>query len=659
MAVATLLTIAYAAHALFDVGGHGLDGLFQKWVNDAVVLLCSAACLVRAVANRRNRAAWVLFSLGMASWAIGNVYYSLFLIDQNPLPIPSVGDAFWLGIYPFTYAGVALLVRSRLPSWRTSMWLDAIIAAGAVSSVCVGLVVSAVAGSAVGSPAIQLLTDLAYPVGDLILLGLVIGAIGLGGWTLDRTWLALGGGFLAFTVTDGLFLVKTAQGTYQVGTIIDAGWLLCAVLVAVAAWQPDVPPTQARVDGWRFVVMPGIFFMIALGMMTLGDANRDHSWTLVLASATLIGVLARMVLTFREYMHMLHLRTNEAETDALTGIRNRRRLLEDLAIAARDGSPDAPVAFGLCDLDGFKPYNDTYGHPAGDALLTRLGQELESAVRPGGRAYRIGGDEFCVIVPCAPGGAERAIAEAADALSSSGEGFSTKASFGAVELDGANNDPNEALRLADQRMYQQKRGGRHQGADAIACLLRAAAERDAQLVAHELDVAHLAEQVATRLGLSQLQVAETRRAAELHDIGKIAVPDAILDKRSTLTPDELEFIRRHTIIGERILQAAPSLVGVAELVRSSHERYDGSGYPDRLRGDQIPIGARIIAVCDSFDAMCTDRTYRSGKSEAAAEAELRRCSGTQFDPVVVDAFLAARHEDAAPLAAASPLAAGR
>src|SRR6202020_2684917 len=140
------------------------------------------------------------------------------------------------------------------------------------------------------------------------------------------------------------------------------------------------------------------------------------------------------------------------------------------------------------------------------------------------------------------------------------------------------------------------------------------------------------------LGLSQLEIAETRRAAELHDIGKIAVPDAILNKRSKLTTEEIDFIRRHTIIGERILQAAPSLAMVARLVRSSHERYDGGGYPDRLRGTDIPLGARVIFVCDAFDAMTSERTYSGAIAPAQALAELRACAGTQFDPAVVAAF---------------------
>jgi two-component system, cell cycle response regulator len=154
-------------------------------------------------------------------------------------------------------------------------------------------------------------------------------------------------------------------------------------------------------------------------------------------------------------------------------------------------------------------------------------------------------------------------------------------------------------------------------------------------------VAELAEAVARALALDAEQIDHVRHAAALHDVGKMAIPDAILDKPGALDEAEWEFIRRHTIIGERIVAAAPALRPVAALVRSSHERWDGAGYPDALVGEDIPLGARIVSVCDAFDAMVADRPYRTGMDAADALTELERCSGSQFDPAVVDAFVAA------------------
>ena len=129
-------------------------------------------------------------------------------------------------------------------------------------------------------------------------------------------------------------------------------------------------------------------------------------------------------------------------------------------------------------------------------------------------------------------------------------------------------------------------------------------------------------------------------AAELHDVGKVAIPDAIINKPGPLDDDEWAFMRRHTLIGERIVAAAPALGAVAQLVRASHEHWDGAGYPDATAGEDIPLGARIVAVCDAYDAIVSDRPYRRGRSAAEAMAELHRCAGTQFDPAVVDAFAA-------------------
>jgi len=163
-------------------------------------------------------------------------------------------------------------------------------------------------------------------------------------------------------------------------------------------------------------------------------------------------------------------------------------------------------------------------------------------------------------------------------------------------------------------------------------------ERNPELVDHSTDVAGLSEAVARSMGLSDAAVREVRHAAELHDVGKVGIPDAIIEKPGPLDEEEWTFMRRHTVIGERIVSAAPALAEVAVLVRSSHERYDGGGYPDRLGGEAIPIGARIISVCDAFDAMTADRPYRAALTPQDALAELRRCAGSQFDPRVVEVF---------------------
>jgi diguanylate cyclase (GGDEF)-like protein len=372
--------------------------------------------------------------------------------------------------------------------------------------------------------------------------------------------------------------------------------------------------------------------------------EKSASWLRGIGISEL-GVLAALLLSLGAALGSLRSSQREltaaALDDQLTGLGNRRRLLSDLGELLATGSGEHVLV--LCDLDGFKSYNDAYGHPAGDALLARLGSNLGAAVERAGRAYRMGGDEFCVLATLRDeADLRRLLGRLRPALTEHGEGFSVTVSQGAVRLPSEAATPSEALGIADRRMYAAKASGRTSASrQSTDVLLQVLSERNVELGDHGSIVADLAGVVGRQLGLPEVDVAEVERAAELHDVGKIAIPDAILSKPEKLAEDEWAFIRRHPLIGERILSAAPSLLRVAQLVRMSHERFDGKGYPDGREGQAIPIGARIILVCDAFHAMTSDRPYRSGMSAELALEELRRCAGTQFDPAVVEAFCTA------------------
>jgi len=321
--------------------------------------------------------------------------------------------------------------------------------------------------------------------------------------------------------------------------------------------------------------------------------------------------------------------------DSLTELPNRRRLMEDLEEA------DGRYLLVFFDLDGFKVYNDSFGHVEGDLLLRRLARKLHDALGDRGVAYRLGGDEFCVFGPRPTDDGEQLIAAARAALIEQGEGFSVEASWGAVLVPDEAPDPTAALVMADQRMYADKgAGGLSAKQQARDIVLRVLEERNPELHAHSGAVAEMARAVGERMGIAGGQLDDLERAAELHDLGKIAIPDTILNKPGPLDAEEWSFMHRHTLIGESVLSAAPALHGVAEVVRSSHERYDGLGYPDGLRGEEIPLGSRIVFVCDAYDAMTSKRPYGTAASPEEALAELTRCAGSQFDPAVVKAFRA-------------------
>jgi two-component system, cell cycle response regulator len=446
-----------------------------------------------------------------------------------------------------------------------------------------------------------------------------------------------------FVIGDSLYAYVTLHGAFTTSDALNVTYAMAFVLFIVAAYcqgpadggMPEL--IRPRQVSWMPYIAVASGFAVLLVSELTGTAG-----TLVIAlAATALAVLvsARQLVGQRELVAAQTELETLATSDALTGLGNRRRLLDDLQRQVRTMTAARPGVLMLLDLNGFKEYNDTFGHPAGDALLTRLGHALADAVTAyGGHAYRPGGDEFCVIAGDASkrSGLEDA---ASRALSETGVGFTISTAFGSVAIPDDAEDATEAMRKADIAMYAQKTSGRASAARQSAdVLLSALTEHHPHLANHITGVTELADAVARRLDIDGEDLVRVRDAAVLHDIGKIAIPDTIINKPAPLNDDEMALMRRHTLIGERIIASAPALRRAAPLVRSSHEAFNGSGYPDGLAGDAIPLGARVIAICDAFDAMISERPYSSPKTTDEALAELRRCAGTQFDPTVVTAF---------------------
>ena len=320
LALSSLMLGGYVLHALFGVGGHRLDDFYLKWVTDAIALLSAALCMWRAVAVRGERFAWALFSLGMASWGLGNIYYSIFLVDKNPVPIPSIADALFLGTYPPVFIAVVLLSRSRIKDVGLGLSLDAVIAALGVAAMSAAVVVGAVLPGLAHARTAVVVTGLAYPLSDLVMLGLVVGAFALSGWRFDRMWVILSVGLGVFTVTDGIFILEVSHGTYVVGTIIDAGWLLGAVLISLAAWAPIGEGLSAQ-RGRRLLAGSGLFGLVGLTILIWGVFRHLNPLALVLASAVVLTSIIRGAVLVAEKLGSTR---NEMELLAL----QNQRLLE-------------------------------------------------------------------------------------------------------------------------------------------------------------------------------------------------------------------------------------------------------------------------------------------------------------------------------------------
>ena len=606
---------------------------------DVVFLIAAALLIWRGLTGERG---WALIGIGGLCWAAGDIYWTLVLGNLANPPVPSLADAGYLSFCPFAFAGILSLVRQRMSCVPKALAADSVAATLAVGAVAAALVVQPVVAHADGG-VLAVATNIAYPIFDLLLLGLIVGATALGHWRLNRTWVLLAASMLAFWIADSVYVVADATGTYTQNDWYNALWYWSPVIAAWAAWVPRGERASIRnPTSARGIVMPVAFASVAIAILVWSSFDGVGLIAIALAAGSLSVVMCRLVLTWRDNARLLRASQDEAITDALTGLGNRRALLADLERRLSTVEDDPPFTLVLLDLDGFKQYNDTFGHLSGDALLLHLGRKLEAQIGPGGRAYRIGGDEFCALIDAPEDAADYRVEAAVGALFERGEGFAIGCSCGSVVVPTEAQDVSTALTIADQRMYAQKRMGRVSAArQSKDVLLSALAERDPDLGAHGHDVAELAAAVAAAFSLPLEDIDAIRQAAELHDVGKMAIPDVVLGKPTALDEEEWALMRRHTLIGEKIIAAAPDLARVARLVRSSHEHYDGSGYPDGLTRREIPLGSRIILVCDAFDAMTTDRPYRQAMDQAAAVRELRRHAGTQFDPDVVEHFCTA------------------
>ena len=631
--------VAYLAQSLAPaLCGDAVTAFAEAALYPALVAVGGVLAALRAARSQRDRLAWAVAAAGMLAWAGGDVAAALGGAEGA---IPTVADVLWLAFYPAAYLTVMLLVRSRLADGRRALWLDGLITAIAVAAVAVGVAWEPVSNA--GDLAGTLAIDLSYLVGDLLLLGVAAAALVLMRWRPGRPLAWVAGGLALSALADAFFLYEAAAGLELTTTAPATLWPLGALLIGLGAWQPAAAAPRLRAGRLASLVTPGAAGALALAVLVYGRFEPIGEGAAALAVATLVLVLVRVTSGFAENLRLLREAEQQAATDALTGLGNRRALMVDLDQALAEGERGEASALLLFDLDNFKMYNDAFGHPAGDALLARLGTRLADSLAGTARAYRLGGDEFCALVYGDAEAATSAAAIATEALTEHGPGFDVGASHGIVLLPEETAEPTEALQIADRRLYLDK--GERQRASVTRqtgdVLLQALQEREPNLRGHVGVVGRLAEATATDLGLGREERERIALAAKLHDVGKMAVPDAILGKPGPLDDSELSFIRQHTVVGERILRAAPALGGVAPLVRSSHERFDGTGYPDRLTGEEIPLGARVVAVCDAFHAMTSSRPYSPARRMEDALAELRRCAGSQFDPRVVEAFSAA------------------
>jgi two-component system, cell cycle response regulator len=447
-------------HLTVGLGGPQTNELFDDGVYNALMFGAAFAVIARGIAVKAQRPAWLAMGAGLLCWSLGELYFTLFLEGQGAAVFIVSGitpaDVLYLAMYPCMYVALTLLVGAHLHELRISMWLDGLIAGLAAATLAAAVVLPPIVDSATGDTA-SVAVALAYPIGDILLLVFTIGALGVTGWRPGRVWLLIAASMLLSAVADSTYVYQTATGTYAANTWPEGLWPAAAVLLAVAAWTPWPRAMRKRIEDWRLVLVPALSLLVALGVFVYGNLHRQLTLgALILAIATVLAVCARLMLTVRENLTMLIGSRNLALTDPLTGLGNRRRLMEDLQLACRLASPEEPWRLAMYDLNGFKRFNDTYGHPAGDELLARLSDKLSASVATHGTAYRMGGDEFCMLFKGSAAEGLEIVRAGVAALCEDGLGFAIGAAHGEVSIPAEACEPTDVLRLADQRLYKRK-----------------------------------------------------------------------------------------------------------------------------------------------------------------------------------------------------------
>jgi len=330
--------------------------------------------------------------------------------------------------------------------------------------------------------------------------------------------------------------------------------------------------------------------------------------------------------------------------DNLTGIYNRAYFEEKLKDYAR--TDEFPVSIIMADLNGLKLVNDSMGHGEGDRLLIKLAEILSSSIRPIDVLARVGGDEFAIILPrTCYDEADKILKQLRENINKYNQneapsGLILSVSMGFATAYDKEKDLKKVMRQADEMMYHDKLlNSSSIRSQTLNVLLSALAEKDYITEGHAKRVKDLCVKIGERLGLSVKELSDLALLAEIHDLGKVAIPDSILNKNGPLNEEEWKIMKQHCEKGYRIALSSPDLASIADLILKHHERWDGKGYPLGLKGEEIPILCRILSVVDAYDAITSERTYSRAKSKEEALEEIKRCAGTQFDPKIVRVFL--------------------
>jgi diguanylate cyclase (GGDEF)-like protein len=457
-----LLVIAVVALALHDtglLGSNRLDGFFNDWVYGGAEFAVVGLVLARALLIGGERRAWLILAVGIGFYTAGDLYYTIVLENATSIPTPSPSDALYLLFYPCAYATIVRLTGAHVRNTHAGVWLDGAIGGLSLAAVGAALVLDPVIHATHGTLA-SVTTNLAYPLGDLVLIVFVFGIFALTGWRPGRAWLLILLGFSVTAIADGIYLFRVAEGSYHPGTLLDALWPAGLSLLAFAAWSQPRARGEGRFSSVAVMIVPCVFGAIALFLLI--RANYVHLGVVpeALAGMALLVGMVRFAVTFNDVRRLSSIRERQARTDDLTGLANRRQFYAQVN-AAIESCRRRGASFALLgiDLDHFKELNDTLGHYAGDLLLQQIGPRMQSVLRGEAAVARLGGDEFALILrdaSAAVAAAERIHRALARPFELDDLTVSVQASIGIAVFPDDAQTTNGLLQRADVAMYQAK-----------------------------------------------------------------------------------------------------------------------------------------------------------------------------------------------------------
>ncbi|SDM83187.1 diguanylate cyclase [Allokutzneria albata] len=663
--------LAYLLIGLAGVGGYYVIpaeegfGVWGRLLTYCLITSSAAVAVFVGLFRYRPRVwvPWLLLGLSQVVYASADATFYISHYIFGKTGFPGYADPIYISHYPLVVAGLLLLIRRRSPGGDLPGLLDAAVLAVVAAMLTWLYLIGPPTVS--NSPALVRAFLMTFPLMDLVMLAVGLRLL-LGPGQRPAAFSLLCANLFGIFAADTIYSLMRLGENYWVGNFIDAIWLAANLALGAAALHPTMtqladraPTVDKHLGPSRIAVLIAAALVAPLTLLVQNANGSLHDVPVIAIACALLFllVIARLADLVSDQRRL-------AITDPLTKLHTRRFFEAQLPLeVGRAQRSESAFAVLIIDVDHFKSINDHYGHPAGDQALIEIAERLRKATRAGDVLARYGGEEFALLARDTeldelPRIAERLRHQVASSPIAVSEetwlAVTVSVGIAAYPLHGTR--PDELIAIADRALYSAKARGRdrvvigtapelgpglgeHTG--MIDYLGHLADEVDAVLSTYEHSraIARWARLLAAELGHDEAGVRRAELAGRLHDVGKIVIPPEVLAKPARLSAQEWELMRQHPDSGYRMVSAVPGCEAVAEIIRQHHERPDGTGYPRRLRDSEITIEAKIIAVCDAWAAMLSDRPYQTALTEEEARQELRRGCGTQFDPAVVNLFL--------------------